>query len=66
MGETTTAISSTMFEPIIESITTQITPEVLIGVIVALLGAGVVFAFMWWGVGFAKAKLMKAIKRGRV
>lgn len=64
MGETT-AISADMFTGLISSMTDQITPATIIGVIVAVLGATVAFAFMWWGANYIKAKIMGAIKRGR-
>lgn len=63
--EGTTAISTDMFTGLISSMTDQITPATIIGVIVAVLGVTVAFAFMWWGANFIKKKIMSAITKGR-
>lgn len=64
MGETT-AVSADMFTGLISSMSSQISPATIIGVIVAVLGVTVAFAFMWWGANFIKAKIMQAIKKGK-
>lgn len=59
--EGTGTVSTDMFSSLITAITTQITPSELIAVIGAVIGATVVFRFMWWGVGYVQAKLWPAI-----
>lgn len=58
----TGAINTDMFGTLISSITSQITPTQLITVIGTVIGATVVFRFMWWGVGYVQAKLWPAIQ----
>lgn len=60
MGEGAT-IDTSMFESLITAITSQISPTQLITVIGMVIGATVIFKFMWWGVGYVQAKLWPAI-----
>lgn len=56
------AINTDMFDTLISSITSQVSPTQLIAVIGTVIGATVVFRFMWWGVGYVQAKLWPAIQ----
>ena len=60
--ENTTTFGVEMFQPLIESITSNISPGTLIAIIGAVIGATVVFRMMWWGVGYVQAKLWPAIQ----
>lgn len=60
------AISSSSFDSVMTAITSQISVSTVVEVVAVVTGACVGFAFMWWGVRFLKAKLMKAAKSGRI
>lgn len=61
-----TVVNFASFESVIDALTAQISVANVVGVLAAVVGACVGLAFMWWGVRYATAKLMKAFKSGRV
>lgn len=60
-----TAVSSATWMSVIEAITGVISISAIVEVLAAVTGITVTFAFMWWGVRFATAKVMKAIRKGQ-
>ena len=60
------AVSSSTWMPVIEAITGVISISSIVEVLAAVAGVCVGFAFMWWGYRFAKAKVMGAIKKGKL
>lgn len=63
--ETTPALSANTFSGVTEALTGQIQVSTIVGVIAAVLGITVGFAFMWWGGRYAVRKIWGAIKKGR-
>lgn len=59
-------VSLTDLQPVLDSLTGQISVANVVAIIAAVLGACVGFAFMWWGIRFGKSKLMGAFKKGKV
>lgn len=59
------AVTVTSFDSVITAITSQISVANVVGVIATVVGITVGFAFMWWGVRYATAKIMKAAKKGK-
>lgn len=61
-----TAIALSDFQSILTTVTGQISVQSVVTVLVAGVGAGVGFAFMWWGARKLIRVLMSAFKKGRV
>lgn len=61
-----TPITTADFQSVMDALTAQFSVSTIVGVIALVTGACVGFAFMWWGVNFLKAKIMKAVKKGKV
>lgn len=61
-----TPITTADFQSVMDALTGQFSVATVVGVIALVTGACVGFAFMWWGVNFLKAKIMKAVKKGKV
>lgn len=49
---------------IIEAVTGYITPAQIVAVLASVVGAGIIFAFLWWGVRLAFRSIMGAVKNG--
>lgn len=60
------AVTSATWMPVIEAITDVISIASIVEVLGAVVAITVTFAFMWWGVRYAMAKVMKAIRSGKV
>lgn len=58
MDEGASAVSQIDFSPIINALTTAITPADIISVLASVVGVGLVFVLMWFGV----RKLIKIFK----
>lgn len=63
-SETSTALTVDMFDGIIDSLRTSITPELVLGVIAAIVGFSVAFVFMHWGARKVVKAFMSAFKGG--
>ena len=61
-----TAVTYDTIKPVMDALTAQITVSNVVTFLAAIVTACVGFAFMWWGYGMAKGKLMKAFKKGKV
>ncbi len=65
-AEGATTVTWTDFQAVIDSITAQFSVSTAVGVLVAVVGACVGLAFMWWGLRKGVSALMAAFKRGKV
>lgn len=63
---TTTAVASTDFMSVIETLQGQISVATVVEVLGVTAAASVGLAFMWWGVRKVTSALMKAFKKGKV
>ena len=63
---TTTAISSTDFQSVLQALQGQISVATVVEVLAIAAGAAVGLAFMWWGVRKLARVLMAAFKKGKV
>lgn len=63
---TATAITTTDFQSVLDSLTGQISVSTVVGVLAVAAGAAVGLAFMWWGVRKLVRVLMAAFKKGKV
>lgn len=58
--------SSIDFKPFIDSLTKAITPEQLIAVLASIVGVGMSFVLMWFGVRKAVGAFTAAVFGGRI
>lgn len=63
---TTTVVTASDWEPIIDAITAQISVSTVVGVIASAIAAGMGLVFMWWGGRKAVRTLMSAFRKGKV
>lgn len=63
---TTTAISSTDFQSVLQALQGQISVSTIVEVLAVAAGASVGLSFMWWGVRKLARVLMAAFKKGKV
>ena len=61
-----TVVSSTDWSSVISAMTNQISVSTVVGVIAALVAAGIGLVFMWWGVRKASKSLMSAFRSGKL
>ena len=59
---TTTPISSSDFQSVMEALTGQLSVSTVVGVLATCIGASVGFVFMWWGVRKLTAMLQRGFK----
>ena len=52
------------WSPVVEAVTDNFTTSNIIGVLAAVVGAGIVFVFLWWAVRLAFRSIMGAVKGG--
>lgn len=52
------------WDSVIEAVTGYMTPAQIVAVLAAVVGAGIVFVFLWWGVRLAFRSIMGAVKNG--
>lgn len=60
-GETT-VVSSDDFKPVLDALTSQISVTTVVGIIAAVVTAGIGFVFLWWGIRKVFGATMKAFK----
>lgn len=60
-GETT-VVSSDDFKPVLDALTSQISITTVVGIIAAVVAAGIGFVFLWWGIRKVFGAVMKAFK----
>lgn len=49
---------------IIDAVTGYMSPSQIVAVLTSVVGAGVVFMFLWWGIRLAFRSIMGAVKNG--
>lgn len=59
-------VTAADWQSVITALTSQISVANVVAVLAVLAGAGVGFAFMWWGVRKAVNALMSAFKKGKI
>lgn len=62
----TTTVTSADWKPILDAVTAQISVSNVAAVLGTIAGAGVGFAFFWWGGRKALRALMAAFKKGKI
>ena len=62
----TTNVTAADWKPIIDAVTSQISVAHVATVLGTVVGAGVGFAFFWWGGRKALRALMAAFKKGKI
>ena len=59
-------VTSSDFSSVISAIQSQISVSTVVEVLAVVVGLGVGFAFMWWGVRKGIGALMKGFKKGKI
>lgn len=62
----TTTLTIDMFDDVINTLSSNITPELVLGVIGAIVTFSVVFVFMHWGTRKIVGAFMSAFGRGKL
>ena len=65
-GPTDSADYSTVVKPIFDNILKQLSVSNIVSLLAAVIGAGIVFVFLWWAIRKGIKILMSAIRKGRV
>lgn len=63
---TTTTVTSSDWQPVVDALTAQISVGTVVGVIAVVVASGIGLVFMWWGVRKAAKALMAAFKSGKL
>ena len=58
------SMNDIMTQVIKEGVTDNFNIQAIIGVLAAVVGAGIVFVFLWWAVRLAFRSIMGAVKNG--
>lgn len=61
-----TTVSADDWASVISAMTGQISVSSVVGVLAAVVGAGIGLVFMWWGVRKASRSLMAAFRSGKL
>ena len=65
-GATPNADYNTVVKPIFDNILKQLSVSNIVSLLAAVIGAGIVFVFLWWAIRKGIKILMSAIRKGRV
>ena len=65
-GPTVDADYQTVVKPIFDNILKQLSVANIVSLLAAVIGAGIVFVFLWWAIRKGIKILMSAIRKGRV
>lgn len=63
-GTTTTMPTPSDWSSIITSVTSNFSSGNIVQVLASVVGAGIVFVFLWWGIRLAFRSIMGAVKNG--
>lgn len=63
-GTTPTAPSYSDWQSIITAVTSTFSIASIVAVLAAVVGSGIVFVFLWWGVRLSFRSIMGAVKNG--
>ncbi len=61
-----TADYDSVLKPLFDKILGQLSVGTIVGLLAGVLGAGMVFVFMWWAIRKGIGILMSAIRKGKV
>lgn len=64
-GGGSTTVTASDWAQVITDVTSQFSVTNIVGVISAMVVAGIGFVFLWWGVRKGLRSIMSAVKRGR-
>lgn len=64
LASSTPAVSPTDWSSVIQAVTNQFSISNIVLVLAAVVTAGIVPVFLWWGVRLAFKSIMGAVKRG--
>lgn len=64
MASTPAPLPPSTWQSVIDAVTGYMTPAQIVAVLASVVGAGVVFMFLWWGVRLAFRSIMGAVKNG--
>lgn len=64
MASTPAPLPPSTWQSVIDAVTGYMTPAQIVSVLASVVGAGVVFMFLWWGVRLAFRSIMGAVKNG--
>lgn len=56
--------TSSDWSSVISGVTSAFSSSNIVGVLASVVGAGVVFVFLWWGIRLAFRSIMGAVKNG--
>lgn len=59
-----TTLPPSTWTSIITGVTDYISPANIVTVLASVVGAGIVFVFLWWGIRLAFRSIMGAVKNG--
>lgn len=60
-----TAVTASDYAEVITGVTSQFSVTQIVGVMAAIVGAGIGFVFLWWGARKAYRAIMSAVRKGR-
>lgn len=59
------AVTASDYAEVITGVTSQFSVTQIVGVMAAIVGAGIGFVFLWWGARKAYRAIMSAVRKGR-
>lgn len=65
-GSTVETVGASVFEPVVDAITAQITPTSVVAIVAAVIGASIGLVFMWWAVRKVSRAVMGAFRKGKL
>lgn len=65
-GVTSETVGASVFEPVVDAITAQITPTSVVAIVAAVIGASIGLVFMWWAVRKVSRAVMGAFRKGKL
>lgn len=66
INETSTIVSFTTFESVIDAITAQVSVANIVSVLAAAAAIAITFVFMWWGVRKVTRMVMGSARSGSI
>lgn len=61
----TSLVSASDYAEVITGVTSQFSVSQIVGVLAAIVGAGIGFVFLWWGARKAYKAIMSAVRKGK-
>lgn len=65
-GSTVETVGASVFEPVVDAITAQITPTSVVAIVAGVIGASIGLVFMWWAVRKVSRAVMGAFRKGKL